>query len=170
MFREGHIMYSGDNAVKLNFKNGAVAEFAMNAQTHQRFPELSYNSDIKVQLHLPRFSIEQLIKIQSLLTAAGLVDINGPDYQNMMANNVSVSVSEMRHKIYCRFDEHGAEVKALTYFAMSLPNINMQLDPVKIIRFDRPFHFRITKSGQTVVDGFYNGGSSASGTSNLLTY
>jgi len=157
MHKEFTLEHSGDKAVRLPLRNGAIAEFVMGLDPKQRISSLEYKSE-KVRLYLPRFSIEQTIDLFALLKAAGLQAIAQPDYQRMLQSGNPLYIERMKQKIYVRFDEEGAEVKALTYTNMVQLSAIAFVPPVPVIRFNRPFHFRILKANQAIVEGFFNVG------------
>ena len=143
-------------AVRKTFENGAVAEFAMGLRPDEPFTDkLNYQYD-KVKLYLPRFTIERDIDVDQLLVQAGLGSLRGNNYHNI---NPDVSMTNIKQRVYVRVDEVGAEVRAVTYATFALASISIQQGP-PVIRFDRPFHFRISKHGQVIASGFYNAGQS----------
>ena len=142
---------NGITAIKMSFKNGAYAEFIMG-----QLPEhLQYRQE-KVELHLPRFTAEQDLNLNDLFKALGLDGLYNPGFLNISPRG-DLFVSQARQKLYARFDEKGAEVKVVTYTGVAM--MSMPSAPVrpKIIRFDRPFRYRIMKDDMEIIYGWYNG-------------
>lgn len=138
--------------IRKQFTDGATAEFVMGLPPDAVFTqELNYQYG-KVDLYLPRFEIEKDIDIDTLLAAAGLGSVMSQNYGYI--NNLAIP-SEIKQRVYIRVDEEGAEVRVVTPVMIALPAITMP-PPTPVIRFDRPFHFRIIKNGQVLARGFYN--------------
>lgn len=140
--------------VKLAFTNGAIAEFMMGLPATDPFVETYTYTNDKVVLYLPKFEHKAEHDISAELVAWGLSGLQEPGNLKRLAGNPAVAVGQAKQFIYVRFDELGAEVKALTYIALGIPAIEA---PPRTIHFDRPFHYRIVKNNITLVHGYYDG-------------
>lgn len=145
-------------AVKLMFKNGAYAEFFLGLPENQVIPDhgVIYQQG-KVELYLPKFEAKQEINLLPVFQAIGLSGLFNDGFGNIRPER-DLGVSAAAQKLVARFDEDGAEVKVATYAGIALACIAMPPpEQPKIIRFDRPFHYRIVKNGISLIDGWYNG-------------
>lgn len=155
-------------AVQLPFNHGAVAELVLGlsagSDITQNYP---YSNDgTKVILYVPKFKHEEKIDLTAVVSAAGFGSLFGPDgLKGMVPAGPAVPgqprngayVSKFEQIIFTEFDEEGAEVRAVT-FATVVPTAAMPMREREItIRFDRPFHYRITKDGSTLLQGYYEG-------------
>lgn len=142
-------------AVKLDFEHGSHAEFVMGLPGNTAITgNLQYQHG-DVQLSLPRFEAEQNIDLMPLLRVARLEGLFNDGFGFISLRN-DLGVSSGAQKLLARFDEQGAEVKVATYAGIALPMCAMPTQQPKVIRFDRPFHYRILKNGISIIEGWYD--------------
>lgn len=153
----GYFLENGVTAVRIPFKGGAVAELVMGLPWDSGFEQqFDYAYDREVALTLPRFEHRAEINIQPILEKAGYGDLFQAGSLGGI-NDEDLYVSKFEQVIYIRFDEKGAEVKAVTYAAVRAALTMARPSEPLVIRFDRPFHYRIVQNEVTLVSGFFNG-------------
>jgi serine protease inhibitor len=97
----------------------------------------------KVQLFLPKFTLNYFISLKSVLSALGM----GIAFDPMRADLSGIStaeklfVSDVLHKTYVEVDEQGTEAAAVT--AIIVGTVVIKEPPVPVMRIDHPFIFAI---------------------------
>ncbi len=157
-FQDGHI-----SAVRLPFTHGANAEFVLglppSAAIENNYPYGNQNQ-MDVRLYVPKFRAEDnKIDLIPLATAGGFKDLFVPgSFGRMLVPEAQgrAYITSFFQAIVVTFDEEGAEVRAATVAGLMRTAIAMP-KPFVEIRFNRPFHYRITKGDSTLVQGYFTG-------------
>ncbi|KAK9700729.1 hypothetical protein K7432_012050 [Basidiobolus ranarum] len=101
----------------------------------------------QVNLSLPKFDLEQGLKLNQVLKSAGVEQIFGSDAELTNLSKFPFYVSDVLHKCRIEVDEKGSKASAATAIIM-LRSAPMMREPTPEMRCDRPFLFVIrTKTG-----------------------
>ncbi len=103
----------------------------INGKTHQR-----------VELHLPKFEMEEKYELKGLLSRLGMTKAfdSDADFTAMIDDDIDFFIDEVIHQAYIEVDEKGTEAAAATGVVMRTTSI--EPDPI-VVRVDRPFLFFI---------------------------
>jgi len=160
MYRSGVIdvyeYYKELIGVRLPFTHGAMAEFLMGADknTDPFENNLTYHNE-NVYLYLPKFDHVGDHNLNDKLRKEELGEMFLPGNIMRLCGNDDARIGFIKQLVYFRFDEKGAEVKAVTY-GIAIPEVMAQ-PQYRTIRFNKPFHYRIVKNGIPLVQGYFEG-------------
>ncbi|XP_077439672.1 antithrombin-III [Vanacampus margaritifer] len=99
---------------------------------------LNQLAETRVSVHLPRFRLEDGVRLKGALNALGLRDIFSPQNASLpgLVDGGGVSISDAFHKAFLEVNELGSEAAASTAVVASARSIKLD---VEVLRADRPF-------------------------------
>lgn len=158
MYQENYLDYYADSnikAIKLYFKNGAYAEFMMGVDSNIDINNINklYYSKKKCMLYLPKFKHSETIDLVELFTNADLKELFLQNNLNNLCNDPELYIYKFKQIIKCSFEEKGAQMISITKVCLTR---SIQ-SPPEIIKFNKPFHYRIVKDEKILISGYYNG-------------
>jgi serpin B len=94
-----------------------------------------------VELHLPRFGLQQRHALTDALRALGVTamfDEDSADFTQLFGTGATIRVDSVAHQAVLRLDEHGFEGAAATAVRFETKAMISGPEPL-VLRFDRPF-------------------------------
>jgi serpin B len=113
----------------------------------------------RVEIHLPKFSLETSLGLNSALTSLGLVAAFGDDADFSGMARSPIKISQAVHKTFMGLDEKGTEAAAATAIVfVPTAAVRPVASPV-LFRADHPFLFTIrdNRSGLILFLGRFSG-------------
>ena len=105
-------------------------------------------SSTKVDIRLPRFSLEYKHTLNEALQALGMssaFDASRADF-SAMHPNADLYLSRVLHKTFLEVNEEGSEAAAVTAVEVGIVSVGLDPPPV-LFHVDRPFLFAIREAG-----------------------
>uniref|UniRef100_A0AC35U9N2 SERPIN domain-containing protein n=1 Tax=Rhabditophanes sp. KR3021 TaxID=114890 RepID=A0AC35U9N2_9BILA len=117
---------------------------------------LSNTRSKKVKLYLPKFKIESLFNLNSMLKQLGIVKAFGSDADfSGLVTNGNLFIDKVVQKIFVEVNEEGTEAAAASAILMSKRKRPMPIREI-IFRADHPFMFYIIQDSKYVLfNGIY---------------
>ena len=105
-----------------------------------------------VELHMPKFKIENKINLNDILAKLGLGELFKPGGDNFanISDSKNIAVSDVIHQSFIKVDEEGTEAAAATAIIMNRMAIMPDKHHKKIV-VDRPFGFWIIEKNKKTV-------------------
>ncbi|XP_025205520.1 serpin B4-like isoform X6 [Melanaphis sacchari] len=107
-----------------------------------------------VTVKLPRFKLEQTIKLENILSNLGCPTMFTPaaNFSNIVENK-NLYVSKVMHKAYVDVDEKGTEAAAATGLVFMLTSLPYPAPPPPVVNFvaDHPFMFSIISRNNDIL-------------------
>ena len=106
----------------------------------------------EVNLYLPKFKIDNEIKLVKTLKQLGMGIAFSPEFANFSdISDACLYISDVRQKTSVSIDEKGGEAAAVTLIELSKYSLDSS-NPQKIVfRADRPFMFAIRENSTGVI-------------------
>ncbi|XP_036887286.1 plasma serine protease inhibitor isoform X2 [Sturnira hondurensis] len=146
--------------VGVPYRGNATALFVLPNEGRMEQVEAGLNQDTlrkwlkrltkrRLQLHLPKFSMEGSYQLEEVLPKLGIRDIftSQADLSGL-SNHSNIYVSEMVHKAVVEVDESGTKAAAATamVFAFRSARIGAQ-----VVVFDRPFLMMVVENTENIL-------------------
>jgi serpin B len=97
----------------------------------------------KVQLYLPKWTMEQSYEVSSMLQQMGLETafLEGADFSGLSSSSEEIFIDKVLHKTYMDVSEKGTEAAGAT--AITMRTTSVETSQPRTVRYDRPFVFII---------------------------
>ena len=147
----------GNNAFSMVFilPNETVSFRALLNQLKQPgyFEKCTQLRDKKeVDLYLPKFKIENEIKLVEILKQLGMGIAFSPDFADFSdISDIPLYISDVRQKTSVSIDEKGGEAAAVTVIEFGVTSVGPPSPQKVVFRADRPFMFAIRENSTGVI-------------------
>ncbi len=115
----------------------------------ERFEDIRPTNEGEIILRLPKFTLEQDLKLSGVLESMGMVDAfnkSNADFSRMVDLDElveNVYIGEVYHSSFIEVDEEGTEAAAATAVEMRLESMPMEQT---VLEFNKPFFFVIEEA------------------------
>ncbi|XP_010335044.1 serpin B3 isoform X2 [Saimiri boliviensis] len=116
-------------------------EEKLTAEKLMKWTSLQNMREVRVNLHLPRFKVEEAYDLKDTLSTMGMVDVFGDADLSGMAGSRDLVVSHVLHKAFVEVTEEGAKATAVTVITTGVTS-----PPNEEFHCNHPFLFFIRQN------------------------
>nr|XP_003926063.1 serpin B3 isoform X3 [Saimiri boliviensis boliviensis] len=142
------IYFKGQWETKFNKEDTKEEKFWSNkleekltAEKLMKWTSLQNMREVRVNLHLPRFKVEEAYDLKDTLSTMGMVDVFGDADLSGMAGSRDLVVSHVLHKAFVEVTEEGAKATAVTVITTGVTS-----PPNEEFHCNHPFLFFIRQN------------------------